>query len=1512
VRTRIPDYIVAAMEEDEGAELAVTHIRFAEFAGLKEHPSNLYSILANVQEVSDMYIRIEWLEHSNKRYCELCKHSFEFTPIYAPEMPESIPTWILVREGVEALGTGVKLFLRAILVITIWLVILPYFTIWVWRLYFWIGDWFAFSANGLSVPVSETVNSTTPNNNTQAVGLNMKPLEQMDSFTRLVHQTIPPEYKWFSKFLLDCFDGQIISAVVVVVFVAIFLLREWVIQNQDPEDPADGMQFDQANIDDDATRAENVAQLDQGEADAHRLMVIERLLREMDEAKAKESRDENIAQLDPPVLDQPYQPFQQDPTNSNWIEDLFETAPDHGDRHQSLSSDEVSRYSRQEIVPAIGGSSTRAGFVNDSQNHTSHSDFPWAQGSSSSSFSVATDGQNSSSKDLSISDNGEGSSEGWKTTGDVSGIFIKTRINQPYFWKDTIPLTYNNVFLKTDGSEMTPSEKIARYEELCHSGGLSYGDDLMLLEASHAETPLGKAEKPRNSTQQQEYTRGLSIVGRDAPTEALQLAPTPALAPAPAPAPVLVPAPTPAPVPVPAPRVMAPAPPLAAAVAAVPADQNDDLDDMNVEELDGILDVIGMRGSYWLLLQNSLLMSALICASLGLGIWVPYVIGKTTLLSNPFMILLMPLVFLSEITDPITDFLLDRIIPMLGSFIHKMVAGVSSHITPYVTPIVSPYFGGKTLKPLEQIFQEYVVPVRRAVIEKVTTVGPSKMQEIVQEVAIEASEPAAVLASSGKATYQQFMTKWSNYIIYRGSSNDKVAAIAIAFFMIVEMAVFPLLCGMIVALTTLPALPGATIASRWAFYRQSPNWFITMHWLVGTAFMFNFSGFVSLCRSVVRPGVMWFIRDPNDEAFHPVREILERPVFVQLRRFGSSIVMYSTLIMVGVSLTTHGINLCLKGVFPLRLPVDEPISDLPIDLLLLHLVVPLTASWLNPVNHFRAMFVMWWRLLARMMRLSSFMYGKEGQRYPEEEGHIVYRTWKAWFLRQRPPIPGVEGQTEDANVVGSGEELDIDAPVIFVRDGGLYRVPNTDHVVHLKNRRVLVPVNSEGRALDPKEDLPGEIDPLMEFQPRGRAPRLHIDPKEGTIIVYTPPNFKYRLISFIIIIWTTTLAFLALSVIAPLMIGRSVLVIVTERQVHDVYSFAIGAHIIGIVWYIHRWTDSSSFQRITSGGISVYLRRAIDFINRVIKLVYFGITFGIVFPFILGLMMELFVIIPLRTAVGDNPGIVPAFCWATGLIYMKSIHRAANQFPDLPFTRGMNRIIIGTDPLNWNASFATLRFIIPYLSLSFVAMVSPTGMAWVIARGLNLEGQTRVRFFRLSYPVTLLVFATTVCFKEGVVILQKWVQYVREREYLVGQDLHNHTEVEKDAEEQQEPEQGPDSGTNDGNRNVEAYNEEDDNIPDLEPASGSLKDSVGINYNYNSGSSRDGSSSSNPQWSDREYPNKYGMGSSSFEDIYSVSSNDNEGVGVEEDDDDGEAVAERTRFRRSQRLQAIRGGQEEW
>lgn len=68
----------------------------------------------------------------------------------------------------------------------------------------------------------------------------------------------------------------------------------------------------------------------------------------------------------------------------------------------------------------------------------------------------------------------------------------------------------------------------------------------------------------------------------------------------------------------------------------------------------------------------------------------------------------------------------------------------------------------------------------------------------------------------------------------------------------------------------------------------------------------------------MRPGSMWFIKDPQDQNFHPIRDILERPTLVQIRKLLLSGAMYSVVIAAGVGTVTGMLQLFSKTVLPLR------------------------------------------------------------------------------------------------------------------------------------------------------------------------------------------------------------------------------------------------------------------------------------------------------------------------------------------------------------------------------------------------------------------------------------------------------------------------------------------------------------------------------------------------------------------------------------------------------------------
>ena len=72
----------------------------------------------------------------------------------------------------------------------------------------------------------------------------------------------------------------------------------------------------------------------------------------------------------------------------------------------------------------------------------------------------------------------------------------------------------------------------------------------------------------------------------------------------------------------------------------------------------------------------------------------------------------------------------------------------------------------------------------------------------------------------------------------------------------IEMLVFPLYCGLLLDCALLPLFSGASMKSRLLFTYSSPWTSIFVHWFVGTGYMFHFALFVSMCRKIMRPGVL--------------------------------------------------------------------------------------------------------------------------------------------------------------------------------------------------------------------------------------------------------------------------------------------------------------------------------------------------------------------------------------------------------------------------------------------------------------------------------------------------------------------------------------------------------------------------------------------------------------------------------------------------------------------------------
>ena len=252
---------------------------------------------------------MEWLSHSQKKHCELCKTPFRFTKLYHPHMPTTVPLPIFLRQAAVHTWKSFLTWTRFHLVTFVWVAWLPWCMRTMWRAVFWIGDggWVDWAERGLhnesarmslgqaedAMNVTFSTNATSSmsreafasafvslmSNNLSrllspveylahslwhyepfglgvsrdifrlAMGLNSSttPLGTVPINVTVQSQSVPRSSSWLSdiqflntltrstminNLVIDTLEGQLITLFVVIAFILVFLIREWVVQQQ--------------------------------------------------------------------------------------------------------------------------------------------------------------------------------------------------------------------------------------------------------------------------------------------------------------------------------------------------------------------------------------------------------------------------------------------------------------------------------------------------------------------------------------------------------------------------------------------------------------------------------------------------------------------------------------------------------------------------------------------------------------------------------------------------------------------------------------------------------------------------------------------------------------------------------------------------------------------------------------------------------------------------------------------------------------------------------------------------------------------------------------------------------------------------------------------------------------------------------------------------------------------------------------------------------------------------------
>ncbi|KAJ5605589.1 Zinc finger RING-CH-type [Penicillium lagena] len=1443
---------------------------------------------------------VEWLSHSQKKHCELCKTPFRFTKLYDPNMPQSLPAPLFLRQAfIQSFRTLVT-WLRFLLVAFVWLAWLPWSMRAIWRALFWLADgrWSGTETgqrqvmrtfqDGATQLITYAVNeiltdsagstyttkyagtSTITHAASSAASAVPQAQSSMPSVTAgepfmltIIKKIIPallipgftstggqgdsssgnattnlvkPRHpSWLSdvKFLnsltpyptinnmiIDTLEGQLITLLVVVAFILLFLIREWVVQQQPMANIADGEREAAVNL-----IANNRPEDEQDAEGIPRPLFGQH-------AENHVNQEHGVHGHDPDDDARAHSP-----------------APSWSDAESDSNASSAAHSEGDPFGARVPDS--RPGSHTGRVSHVREI-YARANGNRDEMFRI-------------LQEEGLEDELGW-----LVDALTPTPLTQ------ASPLAGQPSFQAAESSTRAPENVDNEHAEPSGPSNSDNTGPTQPTDAHDDQQPVTNNEAAAANTSATEnretdtphhpqgaverlfdwFWGDITPVNHDAlepvPEDDEQIVQDPALE-----------------------DPFVPLQPRAedaqadgdiAAAGDAGMDAND-MDAIEGDDFEGIMDLIGMQGPIFGLLQNGVFCALLIAFTVALGIWLPYLWGKIALvlLANPVELVIgVPMTAITVVAD----IALDTLIGSLGYLMY----GLSFALSPFgaVIPIGKWIPRGKSITsaslslidassnrlhnvvksflmfhqtdiPMFSILSHQALRLHQARMSAVFQSGLTFIKFIVHDLPLR----LATLGFSGSFSFNSNMSQskeviglaWQqlsnltkssisrtsfmngdvaktaaatipvDYDLAVWDTKDRIIAILMGYLLAsimgllylritgflsgasrgqriegifaeillqaggvmkviliigIEMIVFPLYCGTLLDVALLPLFSSATIASRIAFTARSPLTSLFVHWFIGTCYMFHFALFVSMCRKILRSGVLYFIRDPDDPTFHPIRDVLERSITTQLRKIGFSALVYGALVIVFLGGVVWGLHFAVDGVLPLNWSSSAPMLEFPVDLLFYNFVLPLAVRSLKPSDGLHDLYDWWFHKCAHFLRLSNFFFP---ERHLEEEGHHVRRSWWGVLVGRKGdwenPVIG-----EDQRAVAEQENRD----AYFVRDGRYVRAPASDQVRIPKGTRVFVEVTEENERVDGKPD-PDD--------------GLHGRSSNSFTRVYIPPFFRTRVAAFILLIWLFAATTGVGITIIPLVIGRKIIssCVSNPVPVNDVYAFSCGLCVAGGVAYIafHCRTILGLLreQAATLLHNPRQVGQALAAVTAdAARLLYIAAVFVVLLPSLFALLSELYLLIPMHTFFdGGHSHVVHLVQdWTLGVLYVQMAIKLTLWHPHSWAAAILNGIFHDC----WfrpNVTLATRALVLPVILFTVVATALPLSVGFCVRWAMfTSRPELPSDIYRYAYPATLLLGLAlwTVHLVRRQVAL--WRIDIRDDVYLIGERLHNFSE----------------------------------------------------------------------------------------------------------------------------------------
>ena len=199
--------------------------------------------------------------------------------------------------------------------------------------------------------------------------------------------------------------------------------------------------------------------------------------------------------------------------------------------------------------------------------------------------------------------------------------------------------------------------------------------------------------------------------------------------------------------------------------------------------------------------------------------------------------------------------------------------------------------------------------------------------------------------------------------------------VKVALLLVAEILVFPVICGLWLDVCSL-SLFDANLKDRVQSFQAAPWASVFIHWLIGMVYVFYFASFVILLREILRPGVLWFLRNLNDPDFNPIQEMIHLSLIRHIRRFCASLVMFGTSILVMLYFPSRIIKTLLPSFLPYTTQSKESnVDELAMELMLLLVILPAVQDQNQGREWLKAVVKQWCKLAAWCLNLHSYLFG---------------------------------------------------------------------------------------------------------------------------------------------------------------------------------------------------------------------------------------------------------------------------------------------------------------------------------------------------------------------------------------------------------------------------------------------------------------------------------------------------------------------------------------------------------